>query len=303
MKKIISIILALIMCIGLVSCQTPNTEEPISEEPTASPEKIEYSIYLDNASSLGGESSDIGIDVSVFNDSYDLNIRYLYMYDQKNETVPATKTFEFDGRTFTMDYASSFYPKDAIGSEKSLQNYFINSDDGNYVADFDAITGRLVRFITVKDKKKYEGSFTEEDAKEKSKKYILENFGENSLNNYEISHLSKDSDGNVSIGYKKFLCGIECTTDYISIYFRPNGEIYRLNADQFGVVDNHMMNKITKERIEDAEACLIKSIPEDFEVGSSRNIVVDFTTGICYLEISAKNTSHELSLPFLINIF
>ena len=300
MKKLISIILALIMCIGLVSCQTPKTEEP-----TVTPEEIEYNIYVKDASSLGGQYPDLGIDLSIY-EKVENKLIFNYDYEEYiiDDSAPKTKTFSFLGVDYEGTYEKTLFGSSSINPEYKLysDSYIALKDGKTYTFSVNRISGKVTSWQNT-EAAFVEGDLTLDEAIVKAEEIIKSQNGENALDGYELG-VDTQYVSNLKCYYISFvrMLSEHPTDDYIVLRINLKGELYTYQSAEYGSLSK-VENDITLERYDAAVEAFKKSIPSDLYIIPG-TIFYEKVEEKCYISINVKESKDsEYSKFFYINMW
>ena len=293
MKKIISIILILVMCTGLVSCSKA-PEEPEIVEVKEVKYKGYFDIYLGDRSPLQGVFAEKG-----YTKATDLNFGDRQIIESNRADAPKERTFEYMGEEYTLKYCGSvisdyaFCDDKRIRDEKFIDAYIYRDPDNlnfSVLAEFNRKTEKVEFFYSSGVELPTVGGFTPEDAEEKAAEYIKSLYGEKALEGYEVAYSmywysSYDYCYEIQVNYSRVFVGID-SDDYITMSFDLEGNITSFSAAHYGYIDA-LSNEITEERIENAFNKLQADFGEvyDYELPSERRkLLLDTRSGKVYLK-------------------
>ena len=297
MKKIISIILILVMCISLVSCREKE------------PEIVEYKGFFEQFL-FDSSSAQAMIDKGYNKASeLDLSVYWLEKVDQTNvkeeiqfEYMGVEYTLKYNGVSFCSNYSNcqnedllddrvlDFYEYKDLNT--TLEAY-INRETGNAELIYSSFKGAK------------SGDFSIEDAQTKGEKYIKSVYGKDALDGYVVSAEYYEKTKTYAVSFRKYIDDI-ATEDYISISYDLKGNIYSLSALNYGQIQK-VSNRITKQSIENAAAKIQEDFGENYIIKRSLFMIyLDSKTGIAYLGavVQEKNKkTPESAIMVYVNLF
>ena len=294
MKKIISIILILVMCTGLVSCSKAPEEPEIVEV-----KEVKYKGYFDTYLITPQMSVYEVFTGKGYVSASKLNFGDRQIIESNRGDAPKERTFEYMGEEYTLKYCGSvisdyaFCDDKRIRDEKFIDAYIYRDPDNLnfYVhAEFNRKTEKVEFFYSSGVELPTVGFFTPEDAEEKAAEYIKSLYGEKALEGYEVAYSmywydSIDRCYEVQVNYSRAFFGID-SDDYITMSFDLKGNITSFSAAHYGYIDA-LSDEITEERIENALKKLQADFGElyDYEFESGmRRLLLDTRSGKVYLE-------------------
>ena len=275
MKKTISIVLALLFCVSIVSCGK---------------KKVVYTFYL-------GEGADNGERLSVegFVDMSDLDFTGESSDLEKldKSKVSYTKSLSIDGVTWKIDYQGTKESNLQNCSKKKLQKfgqvdkYMSHTAQTYSTVHFYHETGELKSLFLVVDGDKDlpKTKLTDDQLVEKAKDAIALYYGENALDQYELDEVSYIEDENwYSIAFDRYLYGYKLGASF-QVILNAEGKIRKLSGGGYHKYAE-VANDVTKEMIQNAETALREKIPEDLTVQEDvTKIVIESSTGKLYLRM------------------
>lgn len=290
MKRVLCIILAILTTLCMFACQ----------------EEIEYTIYSSGTNS----ASDTSVAEKVtFKSSSGLETYLGSISDEVNESLDKTKLFQIDGKKYELEYRVTAHTDAALcNNETIVDNYSeyefyyttnISSEINSIILKYHRDTDRIMDLVITGDVREKGGTFTEKQAKDKSRKVLHEMYAEyceEIEEEYAISAWSSDTE--VTVMYSKNIAGYD-TTDRIVLSFNLAGELIGINATMLGIFAP-IEDEITKGRIEKAKEVLLDSISDKWTI-TGEELIMDVVTAVCYLRISVGNKGS--AAQYCINVF
>ena len=173
--------------------------------------------------------------------------------------------------------------------------------DGKIEFTFRQNSDQLIGFLAY-DRNGYDGNISKEDARKCADQFLIQIYGENAAKTY--THVIESRDSRFT-HYKFYYCkainGIP-TTDRIAIGINMQGELYSINANNYGILDA-FDTKITEKQVSAAEAALMAAISPSYQI-KEHGLAIDPVSGICYLSIVAcrETENGTVSEQFYINV-
>jgi hypothetical protein len=283
MKRILSIFLIAFTVFLLIACGGD----------------VEYKIY-----SMG--QKDASVQQSGMGTLYSAS-KLCFSQDDKvvsfeNTAAPQTKTLSIGENELTFSYEKSSQNLRATSKKKALQalgkvdEYVMLADNGHVKATFDSETGKLLYYS---DRRTYDnsGNFTVEEAKKASEEFIKEQLGTNALDGFSLDRAYEDEFMNkkrIVVNYRKYLYGIE-TTEYIRVWFDLKGNVNAFNAENTHLFDT-AKDELSEKKVKNAEKALLDALSDADYIQEERRLLVDVTTGIFYLEITADGVVYYINV-------
>lgn len=281
MKKIISIILILVMCTGLVSCSKAPEEPEIVEY------KGYYDPYLTELSPLHELLADKG-----YTKGSDLSFGDTRLTEADGSGAKKEIQFEYMGTEYTLKYTGNSVLSDyaecqneKVRDDKILDTYNLYSEGEEFVlARVNRETEVVEFFYSYGFKYPVFGDFTLEDAEKKGEEYIKSIYGKNALDGYKINLSEYDkTDRTYHVSYRKAIDDVVASNDYITIEFDLEGNIVSFSASNYGYV-HKVSDRITAQSIENAAAKIRADFGEEYSIKKGCFMLhSDSKTGMVYL--------------------
>lgn len=299
MKKIMSIILILVMCISFVSCR--------EKEPEVVEYTPYYSTYLSEGNSLcqilreknykGNAASEL-----VFVDDK--------IYLPKDSNVDQIKSFEYFGKEYLLKYSSSHKTSYAeceneiAKNDRIIDSYWYKDDYIRLNVDYERETGNIV-FVFSPDRDKFAktGNFSDEEAKNKAEEFIKSIYGKKALNGYQPEIHKSDREPTVEVTYYKVVSGVICY-DYVGVKFDLSGNFVGFSANNYGYL-NKISDELTDERINNAINKLREDLGEEYIIEKDASIIyLEVKSGIPFIDILVQRKDNpDNNVEVYINLY
>ncbi len=262
-------------------------------------EDVEYKVYKLGQKDASVQQSGIGTLHSASKLHFEKDDEVMVF---ENTVAPQTKTVSIGDNEFTFSYEKSTQNLRATSKKKILQEFgkvdeYKMVDDNGYVeATFDSETGKLLYYS---DRRTYNnlGDFTVEEAKQDAEEFIKVQLGTNALDGFTLDRAYEDEFMNkkrIVVNYRKYLYGIE-TTEYIRVWFDLEGNVNAFNAENTHLFDT-AKDELSEKKVKNAEEALLDSLSDADYIQDDRRLLVDVTTGIFYLEITADGEVYYINV-------
>ena len=296
MKKYLSVILAILVLI-LSGCNQAPPEKIEKTEKNEETEAIEYSIYCDESAPKKAVSDDgVVIDSSQkvqYQNAGQKNFSKV-LSPQKtddNSDAASIRTLTLHNQTYTFHYKQSSagtWQNSNLSNLKKISLFDVyktNKQDGDHIEVLWIRGTNLIQEYINYDACAVEsGDFTVEQATRQAEKDLVELYGKDLASRYTFRSAYADPTFGESIFviYDLKIHGYS-TNDYIYFTYNLIGEIETIITGGIGMY-SHLSDKLTAERLENAESVLKASIPDTVEQGEAF-IVLDIE-GTAYLRIN-----------------
>ncbi len=283
MKRTIGIILAALVLLLLAACG----------------KDVEYKVYKlgqkDATSQQSGSEKFYSSNELQFDGNFSVA-------DLDNHDAPQTLTVSIGENELTFSYEKSAQNLRATSKKKALQalgkvdEYVMLADNGHVKATFDSETGKLLYYS---DRRTYDnsGDFTIKEAKQAAEEFIKAQLGTNALDGFTLDDAYEEELMNkkrIVVNYGKYLYGIE-TTEYIRVWFDLKGNVNAFNAKNTHLYDT-AEDELSEKKVKNAEKALLDSLSDADYIQDDRRLLVDVTTGIFYLEITADGEVYYINV-------
>ena len=288
MKHLSTYAILLLICLGLLAgCNnaTNQSTEPTDNKTATDHTPITYQIYCDSPmNALPSNPSDQDI---VFENSTVLDLDYSSSIDTVNKNAIENKQFTIRQDALQLRLKRSYSSSFAHSTRTDLRQYGnydvyeTTTDSERIEVTFRQNTDQLAFFLAY-DRLTPNGNVTEQEARTCADALFTELYGQSTLMKYEHVITSVTKESTYMFTYYKTLLGYT-TNDQIAIEVNKQGKIASVNAKRLGIFDP-IASEITSKQIEAAEATLLNSISETYNV-QHRQLFVDAISGKCYLQL------------------